>query len=117
MRLLVRLHLAHRSRIGTPAIREFLEVTSLRGRMTGDEWKPKSRKTLQQLIDEACLKFGIGAAQLSSQSRHPEVMAARTWVANEAMRGRVATVSAVARAFNRNESSLRRALSRRNLAV
>lgn len=86
-------------------------------RMMGDEWKPKSRKTLQQLIDEACLKFGIGAAQLSSQSRHPEVMAARTWVANEAMRGRVATVSAVARAFNRNESSLRRALSRRNLAV
>ena len=83
-------------------------------RMLGEEWKPRSRKTLQQLIDEACVKFEVGAAELNSQSRHPKLMAARAWVANEAVQGRVATLSAVARAFNRNESSLRRALARRN---
>jgi len=83
-------------------------------RMLGEEWRPKSRKSLQQLIEEACRHFTVSAAQMYSGSRQPRIVAARVWVVREAVRGRVASVAAVARVFNRDESSLRRALNRRS---
>jgi putative transposase len=82
-------------------------------RMLGDEWKPRSQKSLQELVEDACRHFAVSVAQMRSGSREPKLVAARAWVTNEAVQGRVATVSAVARAFNRNESSLRRALRSR----
>lgn len=82
-------------------------------RMLGAEWKPRSRRPLDQLVAEACRRFTVTSSQLGSSSRNRKVVAARAWVANEAVQGRVASVAAVARQFNRNESSLRRALRRR----
>jgi len=86
-------------------------------RMMGVKWKPRSRKTLDQLVEEGCQHFGVTAADLESQRRDARIVAARAWVAGQALEGRIATLSAVARKFNRNESSLRRALARRSIAA
>jgi len=82
-------------------------------RMLGDEWKPRSTKSLAQLCDEACRHFAVTHEQLCSASRLATVVAARAWVAAEAANGRIASLSAVARWFGRDESSLRRAVNRR----
>jgi len=79
-------------------------------RLLGDAWKPKSAKSLETLIQEACTRFGCVPAELSSPSRQPVLVAARAWVAQEALAGRIASVAEVARRFNRDESSLRHAL-------
>lgn len=81
--------------------------------MLGAEWRPRSRSSLEQLVAEACRHFCVTVPQLRSASREPKVIAARAWVANEAIRGRVTTVASVAREFNRDESSLRRAWRKR----
>ena len=82
-------------------------------RMLGSEWKPRSRKSLDQLVAESCKNFSVTERDLRSPRRDAKIVAARAWVANEAIEGRIASVAAVARMFNRNESSLRRALGRR----
>ena len=82
-------------------------------RMLGDDWRPRSRKSLDELIDEAGMRFGVTEEELRSHSRVRRVVAARAWVANEAVSGRITSLSGVARAFRRNESSLRRAHRRR----
>ncbi|HEU4653049.1 MAG TPA: transposase [Steroidobacteraceae bacterium] len=38
------------------------------GKLLGDSWKPKSRKSLQDLIGEACQLFGVTEADLRSSS-------------------------------------------------
>lgn len=80
-------------------------------RMLGAEWKPKSKKTLDQLIGECCEHFAVTVAELFSPRSNAKLVAARTWVASEAQKGRIASLSEVARKFNRNESSLRRSLA------
>lgn len=82
-------------------------------RMLGAEWKPKSRKSLDDLIAECCGHFAVAVADLVSPRRDAIVVAARAWVANEAQKGRIASIAAVARRFNRDESSLRRCLAAR----
>jgi len=82
-------------------------------RMLGDDWRPRSSKSLDELIGEAGVRFGVSTEELRSRSRVRRVVAARAWVANEAVSGGVASLSGVARAFRRNESSLRRAHRRR----
>ena len=82
-------------------------------RLLGPGWRPRSRKSLQQLIEEACAQFALTEDELKSSSRLRRVVAARAWVAKEAVVGRVASLSHVARAFRRNESSLRRACRKR----
>jgi REP element-mobilizing transposase RayT len=82
-------------------------------RILGVEWKPKSKKSLEQLVLECGERFGVSAAELESPRRDARFVAARAWVAIEAQKGRIASLSEVARKFNRNESSLRRAMARR----
>lgn len=86
-------------------------------RMLGVKWKPRSRKSLDQLIAEGCRHFAVSPADLRSPRRDAKVVAARVWVASQALEGRIASLSEVARKFNRNESSLRRALGRRSIAA
>lgn len=81
-------------------------------RMLGDAWRPRMQKSLDQLIAEAGARFGVTEDELCSHTRMRRVVAARAWVANEAVSGGI-TLSKVARAFRRNESSLRRARGRR----
>jgi putative transposase len=81
-------------------------------RLFGSEWKPRSRKSLDALIQDACNHFHCTSSELNSISRKPLLVAARAWVVHEAVNGRVASVAEVARKFNRDESSLRHALKR-----
>ena len=90
----------------TPRVRHAKAITPSRTRRD----LPRNR------FEEACMHFTVTAAQLGSASRMGRLVAARTWVANEALSGRVASVAEVARLFNRDESSIRRSM-RKLLAV
>jgi putative transposase len=96
-----------------PNDRRILGSDDFARRMLGAAWRPRARKPLDCLVDEACAHFAVTAAELASPSRKPRIIAARAWVANEAVQGGVASVAAVARLFGRDESSLRRALRKR----
>jgi REP element-mobilizing transposase RayT len=82
-------------------------------RMLGAVWRPRSRKTLEGLLVEACARFNLDDRQLCSSSKSPGLVTARAWIAREAVEGKIASVAAVARRLNRNESSLRRAVESR----
>jgi putative transposase len=81
-------------------------------RMLGAEWTPRSKKTLDDLIAEACARFELTPGLLDSACRHADLVEARAWIANEAVTHRIASISEVARKLRRDESSLRRALER-----
>jgi putative transposase len=80
-------------------------------RVLGAAWRPRSRRTLDELIDEACARFSVSTFDLSSPKRRRDLVIARAWVGRQAIAGRIASLSAVARKLNRDESSLRHALS------
>jgi REP element-mobilizing transposase RayT len=72
-----------------------------------DSCQLKSRKSLAELIDEACQKFGVTPQVLASTCRHRAVTHVRAWIAHRAIMLGVASLSRVARAFDRSEASLR----------
>lgn len=82
-------------------------------RMLGKDWRAKAPKSLDQLAHEACAHFGVTMAQLKSSSRVAQLIAARAWITHEAVTAGIASISAVARHLERDESSLRRALRKR----
>lgn len=82
-------------------------------RVFGSEWRPKPRKSLGSLAQEGCAHFGVTVEQLMSASRAAKLVMARSWVADAAVKEGVATIAAVARFLQRDESSLRRALRKR----
>ena len=81
-------------------------------RMLGDRWHPSSQQTLAQLVEEACVEFGVTTQQLSSRDRHGQLTEARAWVAQQAVGQRIASIVEVARLFDRDESSMRSAMKR-----
>lgn len=76
-------------------------------RLLNDSWRPRSRKTLNELIDEACQRFSVTVQSLQSPSRQRQITRARAWIAYQAINLRIASLAQVARTFNRNEASLR----------
>lgn len=78
----------------------------------GPSWKPRSRQTLRELVDEACQQFGVSDALLVSTSRARGVTRVRAWIAHQALQRRIASLAAVARALHRDESSLRDSVRR-----
>lgn len=76
-------------------------------RLLGATWRPRSKKTLDMLIDEACGQSGITHDTLRSTSRLRQVTHSRAWIAHQAVTLGIASLSAVARYFGRSESSLR----------
>ena len=78
--------------------------------LLGTTWRPRSRKSLDNLLAEACSRFNVTAEELRSPSRVGRLVIARVWIAIEAQSGRIASLSAVARCLHRDESSLRRAV-------
>jgi putative transposase len=54
--------------------------------------------------------FGVSERLLASSSRKPVLVRARAWVAHKALALRIASLAAVARRLNRDESSLRHGL-------
>ncbi len=83
-------------------------------RTLGPGWKPRScsHVELQNLIDVACTKFGITAIELQSSSRLADTTQARAWIVEHALCSGIASVSALARYFNRDPSSIRQAAQR-----
>ncbi|HKQ84361.1 MAG TPA: transposase [Steroidobacteraceae bacterium] len=81
-------------------------------RILGDDWKPPRRVTLEQLIAQACSTFAVTLEELRSSSRSPAFIKARAWIAHQAIAHRTASISAVARTFNRDESTLRHGMQK-----
>ena len=92
--------------------RRILGSDEFAGKLLGDSWLPRSRKTLHQLIDDAAHKFSISHEALLSPSRQRHLAKARAWIAHEAISLRIASLSQVARLLQRDESSLREAVRR-----
>ena len=74
---------------------------------TPDSCEQNSRRTLAELMDEACQKFGVTPQLLGSTSRHRNITQVRAWIAHQAVLQGVASVSKVARVLGRSEASLR----------
>lgn len=82
-------------------------------RVIGSRWQPRIRKSLDDLVRECEWRFGVTQELLASATKAPCVSIARAWLAHEAVNGRIATVSVVARRLNRSESSIRELMLRR----
>ena len=75
--------------------------------------KPMSatrRCDLDELIAEACARFEVEGSRLAGKVYDPYLVKVRAWIAHEARLRQVASLSAVARALGRDESSLRAAM-------
>jgi putative transposase len=79
----------------------------------GENWKPRSNAELQQVIDEACVKFGATEMELRSPSRLVNVTRARAWITDTALSTGVVSVASLASYFNRDASSVRQAVQSR----
>lgn len=95
-----------------PNDRRILGSDEFAGKLLGASWRPRSPKTLQQLIDEAADKFSVSTEALRSRTRRRLPARARAWVAREAATLRIASLAQVARVFQRDESTLRESLQR-----
>jgi putative transposase len=71
------------------------------------------RLTLDELLDEACQRFSVTLEDLRSPSRQRGIAGVRAWVARQAIGRRMASISAVARTLNRDESTVRGMLAQR----
>lgn len=69
--------------------------------------RSRSRKTLADLIGEACRQFSVTTDSLFSPSRQRHLAHVRAWIAHQALILRIASLSEVARTFHRYEASLR----------
>lgn len=76
-------------------------------KLLGDAWRPRSQKTVDELITEACQRFSVTHQLLLSKNCQRQLTQARAWVARQALTLRISSLSQIARLFNRTESSLR----------
>lgn len=95
-----------------PSDRRILGSDAFAGRLLGAAWRPKSPKSLDTLIAEACQQFTVTSDALLSPGRQRHLARVRAWVAYQALTLRVASLSEVARIFHRNEASLREGVKR-----
>ena len=106
---------------GDPALRrpdvirnQILGDDAFLSRIRSARRAPRSSKTLESLIEECCRNFNVTPEALVSASRDRHLSAARASLANEALAGDIASISAVARRLTRSESAIRHLLSRRS---
>lgn len=72
----------------------------------------RSRKSLEQLVDECCERFHVSRDRLASRSRESTLVSARAWLGQQACAEQIATISAVARLLGRTEGALRHVMRR-----
>ena len=80
--------------------------------LLGNAWSPRTRKTLDDLIDDACQQFALPRNALNSPSRHRTTTLARAWIAHQAITLRITSLSQVAHHFGRTEGALRQSVKR-----
>jgi putative transposase len=73
-------------------------------------YRSKSTQGLDALIDEACRRFVDDIHRLKSPVRDAYLAKVRAWIAAQASRRGIATLSAVARSLGRDEGTLRYAI-------
>jgi putative transposase len=93
-----------------PNDRRILGGDDFASALLGKAWRPRSRKDLESVIAEACAKFEVTEAELSSSSAQRALTHARAWVAHQAVTLRIDSLSSVARRFNRTEGALRQSV-------
>jgi putative transposase len=81
-------------------------------RVLGPAWRPTSNRTVEQIAGQACEQFAVTLEQLRSASRERHLTRARAWITHETVSGRVASIAAIARFLDHDESSLRSAAKR-----
>jgi hypothetical protein len=78
----------------------------------GAAWKPKSRKQLEEVINEACEQFSVTLEALRSASAQRHLTQVRAWIAHQSITLKIVSLSEVARRFNRTEAALRHSVKR-----
>jgi putative transposase len=73
-------------------------------------YRPKPTQDLEALIYEACRRFEVDITRLKSPVRDAYLAKVRAWIAAQAGRRGIATLSAVARSLGRDEGTLRYAI-------
>lgn len=76
-------------------------------KILGKTWQPRTHKSIDQLIDEACARFVVTRPSLLSTSRQRNLSYARTWIAHQAIVQRISSLAGIAAALSRDESTLR----------
>jgi len=82
-------------------------------RVMASRLQRRLEKTLEELVTECSQRFNIAPEALVSPGRDRALAAARAWIAHEAVSGRVASISEVARRLGRSETAIRRLMTRR----
>ena len=88
---------------------------SFLARIATTGWKPRVWKDLEELLAECCRRHEVTPQDLASPSRSRYLSAARAWLSREALAGRIATITAVARRLGRTETAIRRLIARHRL--
>jgi REP element-mobilizing transposase RayT len=73
------------------------------------------RKSLDGLLAECCERFSVTALELESPNRGGRLSAARAWLTHQAIAGRAATITEIARRLGRTDTAIRRLMGRRPL--
>lgn len=73
---------------------------------------PRSRQSLEELIQACSKRFQLTPDLLTSPSRARNLAAARAWIGHEAIAGRVASIGEVARRLGRSEGAIRHLMGR-----
>ena len=72
----------------------------------------KPPKSLDELVTEACGRFEITREDLREATRSAYLSRVRAWIAHQAVKQKIASISDVARLLERDESTLREAIRR-----
>lgn len=72
--------------------------------------RPKTRQSIEDLLQEACKRFEVTRELLASPVRNAYIARVRAWIAYQAGQRGIATVAAVARELGRTEGALRYAI-------
>lgn len=76
-------------------------------RIKGLECRAHSNQRLDDLIRACSERFQLTPESLASRSRAPSLGVARAWIGREALAGRIASISVVARRLGRSEGTIR----------
>jgi putative transposase len=81
--------------------------------LIGGSQRTGAGSTLDEVLDDACQRFSVTLEDLQSSNRQRGISRVRAWVARQAVARRAASISAVARRLNRDESTVRGMLEKR----
>jgi putative transposase len=95
-----------------PNDRRILGDDTFAARLLGEAWRPRSTKTIEDLIKSACEQFHLSNDQLLSISRQRKLAHARAWITHQAIVLRICSLSHVARLFGCSEAALRQTVKR-----